>query len=364
VVPYFPRQTVVVVLLVVLGSACGPGAGTGATGATPITAATTVAPSTSSMAPAATVAPTTAATTAPASTATPTPASTITTMEVAPTTPAPTEAATWPESVLAIPRVVDDPHREGYDRDDWGRWSDDDGDCLNTRHEVLMAEATASPFLRDDGCLVTGGRWLAAFTGTVVEDPRSLDVDHFVPLANAHRSGGWAWDRDTKRRYSNDMSDPRHLIAVTASANRSKGDSGPEDWTPREYAGPDAMTDCVYADTWLDIKVRWVLSVTSAELVALTRMLATCDGDPDSQIAPGMTISLGEPIDLGAPIDLGGSENGDDPPNPGDVRNCGDFDDYAAAKAWFDTYADAYGDVAHLDGDNDGEPCESLPGGP
>ncbi|MEO2157330.1 MAG: DUF1524 domain-containing protein, partial [Acidimicrobiales bacterium] len=266
--PYFPRQTVVVVLLVVLGSACGPGAGTGATGATPITAATT----------------------APASTATPTPASTITTMEVAPTTPAPTEAATWPESVLAIPRVVDDPHREGYDRDDWGRWSDDDGDCLNTRHEVLMAEATASPFLRDDGCLVTGGRWLAAFTGTVVEDPRSLDVDHFVPLANAHRSGGWAWDRDTKRRYSNDMSDPSHLIAVTASANRSKGDSGPEDWTPREYAGPDAMTDCVYADTWLDIKVRWVLSVTSAELVALTRMLATCDGDPDSQIAPGMTI--------------------------------------------------------------------------
>ncbi|HBM55693.1 MAG TPA: hypothetical protein DD388_03615, partial [Acidimicrobiaceae bacterium] len=23
-----------------------------------------------------------------------------------------------------------------------------------------------------------------------------------------------------------------------------------------------------------------------------------------------------------------------------------------------------YGDVARLDGDNDGEPCESLPGGP
>ena len=215
-VPYFPRQTVVVVLLVVLGSACGPGAGTGAT---PITAAATVAPSTSSMAPAATVAPST--TSAP--TGTPTPASTITTMEVAPTTPAPTEAATWPESVLAIPRVVDDPHREGYDRDDWGRWSDDDGDCLNTRHEVLMAEATASPFLRDDGCLVTGGRWLAAFTGTVVEDPRSLDVDHFVPLANAHRSGGWAWGQAQKGVYYNELEYEDHLIAVTASANRSKG---------------------------------------------------------------------------------------------------------------------------------------------
>ena len=33
-------------------------------------------------------------------------------------------------------------------------------------------------------------------------------------------------------------------------------------------------------------------------------------------------------------------------------------------KAWFDTYFPYYGDVARLDGDNDGEPCESLPGGP
>jgi hypothetical protein len=31
---------------------------------------------------------------------------------------------------------------------------------------------------------------------------------------------------------------------------------------------------------------------------------------------------------------------------------------------WFDTYFPYYGDVAGLDGDNDGEPCESLPGGP
>ena len=52
------------------------------------------------------------------------------------------------------------------------------------------------------------------------------------------------------------------------------------------------------------------------------------------------------------------------PDNPGDTKNCGDFTNYSEAKTWFDTYYPYYGDVANLDGDNDGEPCESLPGGP
>jgi hypothetical protein len=55
---------------------------------------------------------------------------------------------------------------------------------------------------------------------------------------------------------------------------------------------------------------------------------------------------------------------GDVPANPGNSRNCSDFADYGEAKAWFDTFFPHYGDVARLDNDGDGEPCESLPGGP
>lgn len=50
--------------------------------------------------------------------------------------------------------------------------------------------------------------------------------------------------------------------------------------------------------------------------------------------------------------------------NPGDVKNCSDFKDYKQAKTWYDTYFSLYGDVARLDGDKDGIPCESLPGAP
>ena len=41
-----------------------------------------------------------------------------------------------------------------------------------------------------------------------------------------------------------------------------------------------------------------------------------------------------------------------------------DFATYQEAKSWFDYYYPYYGDVAKLDGDGDGRPCVSLPGGP
>ena len=50
--------------------------------------------------------------------------------------------------------------------------------------------------------------------------------------------------------------------------------------------------------------------------------------------------------------------------NPGNSKNCGDFETYVDAKEWFDKYFVDFGDVAKLDSDGDGEPCESLPGGP
>ncbi|CAE7688726.1 nucI [Symbiodinium sp. CCMP2456] len=39
---------------------------------------------------------------------------------------------------------------------------------------------------------------------------------------------------------------------------------------------------------------------------------------------------------------------------------CRDFSSYQEAKAWFDKYFSQYGDVAGLDGDKDGKPCEKL----
>jgi hypothetical protein len=118
---------------------------------------------------------------------------------------------------------------------------------------------------------VVTGQWWAAFTDTTVANASQLDIDHLVPLNNAHLSGGWAWDAAMKRRYANVLTDATHLIAVTASANRSKGARGPDQWKP-----PNTAYWCTYATDWVGVKNTWGLTVTAAEAAALTEMLSTC----------------------------------------------------------------------------------------
>jgi hypothetical protein len=52
------------------------------------------------------------------------------------------------------------------------------------------------------------------------------------------------------------------------------------------------------------------------------------------------------------------------PANPGNTKNCADFATWQEANTWFQAYYPYYGDVAHLDADHDGIPCESLRGHP
>ena len=251
-------------------------------------------------------------------------------------------------------RVYNSSAPVSYDRDDWGSgWSDADGDCMSARHEVLKAESVDPAVISWSGCTVTGGRWYGAFTGAWVTNPSNLDIDHFVPLANAHDSGGWAWSSATKRDYYNDLSDATHLIAVTASANRSKGSRGPESWKPS-----DSSYWCVYAHTWANIKIRWELTVTSAELSALTSMLDTCDSQPAATWTPPVAPATTSSTTTSSSTTTTGLAN------PGNTKNCSDFSIYTEAKTWFDTYFPLYGDVAGLDNDGDGKPCESLPGSP
>ncbi len=298
-----------------------------------------------------TVAPTT--TTAVSTT---TPVSTTTTTTMTPTTTT-SEVGNenWVEELLSLLVLDNASAPVDYDRDDWGSgWSDDDGDCINTRHEVLLLESLSATSLSSSGCSVSDGEWYAAFTGTYVTNPSSLDIDHFVPLANAHDSGGWAWSSATKESYYNDLVDPQHLIAVTASANRSKGSRGPEEWKPS-----DSSYWCQYADSWVDIKIRWALTVTSAEFSTLQSMLDTCEGQPIGIYVPPASISTATTTTTVPTATTSGVPN-----DPGNSKNCSDFSTYAEAKTWFDIYFPHYGDVARLDGDGDGEPCESLPGGP
>lgn len=114
-----------------------------------------------------------------------------------------------------------------YDRDLYGGWADDDGDCMNTRHELLAELSTGQ--VRIDGCYVQRGRWNDPYTGKVFLNARDMDVDHMVPLAWAHYRGGHSWTSGKRETFANDA---RNLFAVDAGTNRSKGARGPLEWLP------------------------------------------------------------------------------------------------------------------------------------
>lgn len=186
---------------------------------------------------------------------------------------------------LSLPRQAEVPGDiPAYDRDSWRQWVDEDGDCQDARQEALIAESRSPvTFKSSRNCKVASGTWVGPYTGVEFTDPSDLDIDHMVPLANAHRSGAWAWDAAEKRAYANDLSYAGHLIATSASANRSKGSRGPANWKPslQSYW-------CTYAVDWITIKVRWDLTATALELAALRDMLGTCaPNGPVLESGPG-----------------------------------------------------------------------------
>ena len=183
--------------------------------------------------------------------------------------------ATSPEDAISVPRleIAEIPaDLPAYTRDDWKHWNDVDGDCRNTRAEVLIQESTSPPtFATDRRCRVTGGHWYGPYTGQTFTDAGDLDIDHLVPLKNAHLSGGWQWDEERKEDYANSVAADYHLIAVEKYANRAKGARGPEEWQP-----PDLSYHCQYARDWIAVKAAWDLSATATEWEALETMLAKC----------------------------------------------------------------------------------------
>jgi hypothetical protein len=256
-----------------------------------------------------------------------------------------------------------------YDRGEWRHWTDEDSDCQNARQEVLIAESTvAVTFQTSDECRVATGRWQGPYTGEVATDPGKLDIDHLVPLENAHRSGAWAWDRKRKREFANHIGYDNHLLATNSSANRSKGSKGPERWRP-----PLESYWCVYAIDWIAVKNDWGLTVTEAEFGALRQMLATCPMPAllqRSGEAPQPAAATPVPAATGTPAPTAAVET--PAPRPtvppglkydpfGPDRNCGDFDTYEEALEFYLAAGGPAQDPHNLDSNGDGKPCESLP---
>ena len=160
--------------------------------------------------------------------------------------------------------------RTGYDRDLFVHWIDADGDGCNTRYEVLIAEAVVAPTV-GSSCTLTGGQWYSYYDGLYWTLPSDLDIDHFVPLAEAWDSGARDWTAAQRQAFANDLGDARSLAAVTDNENQTKSDQDPAEWMP-----PLTSVYCRYITEWAAVKTRWGLTVDTTEKASLTSYAASC----------------------------------------------------------------------------------------
>lgn len=158
-----------------------------------------------------------------------------------------------------------------YSRPLYRHWIDADGDCQDTRQEVLIAESATPVVLNASGCRVVSGLWHDPFTGQTFTNPSDLDIDHMVPLGEAHNSGAWAWTPEQKEAYANDLILPFALIAVDDWTNQSKNNRDPANWMPsnEEYR-------CSYLFAWVAVKAVYSLRMDEIERKAVYQGLSRC----------------------------------------------------------------------------------------
>ena len=160
---------------------------------------------------------------------------------------------------------VGDPQTVDYDRGEWKHWIGDR--CNDTRQQVLREQAKSFK-LDAEKCRVTSGEWIDPYTGKTFTDPSKLDIDHVYALGAAAKNGGNDWSAAKKQQYANDKS---QLLAVSASANRSKSDKNPAEWWPEN----DAYS-CQLATKYVDVATKYRLQFSKADVKVLEKGLKTC----------------------------------------------------------------------------------------
>ncbi|MEV6271695.1 HNH endonuclease family protein [Kribbella sp. NPDC051936] len=188
-------------------------------------------------------------------------------VQPAPAYPPTPPSASTAASQLASLTVKTEGSTSGYSRDLFPHWIIQSGTC-DTREQVLKRDGTGVTV--DSSCHPTAGKWYSVYDAVWVTDSSSVDIDHIVPLAEAWKSGANAWTTARRQQFANDLTIAQ-LIAVSASSNRSKGDSDPSEWKPT-----NTSVHCIYAREWIWVKYTYGLSLQSAEKTALTQMLGTC----------------------------------------------------------------------------------------
>jgi hypothetical protein len=196
--------------------------------------------------------------------------------------------------------------KTGYTRAQFGQtWYDTDRNGCDTRNDILRRDLHERQM--KNACKVLAGTldpdpYTGASIRFVYGGASEVDIDHLVALSDAWQKGAAGWPAEKRLALAND---PLNLLAVGASANRSKSDGDTATWLPSNKA-----YRCTYVVGQVAVKGKYGLWVTSAERDAMTRVLDTCPtmllpapgSAPALAVAPGAAKPSTAPKPVPAPV--------------------------------------------------------------
>lgn len=177
-------------------------------------------------------------------------------------------------AVLATLAVKGRAPMTGYDRGQFGNgWASING--CDTRQRILIRDLRHETFEPGSTCDVHSGALADPYTATAIEFVRGggseVDIDHVVALGDAWQKGAQQWTYARRVELAND---PLNLLAADASANRQKGDGDAATWLPANKS-----FRCAYVARQIAVKHRYRAWVTAAEHDAMQHVLTRCPGE-------------------------------------------------------------------------------------
>ena len=140
----------------------------------------------------------------------------------------------------------------------------------------VAPEVRCAPYDRDDYAypqsaesqIIAGiGKIYEPYTGQCFATAREMDIEHIVPLSEAHDSGLCSASTATKARFARDV---LNLTLASPRVNRyEKGAKDAAEWQPQRNA-------CWFANRTLEVRRKYGLSIDRREAVAIERTLAGC----------------------------------------------------------------------------------------
>ena len=140
----------------------------------------------------------------------------------------------------------------------------------------IAPEHRCTPYKRDDyrypqslesKIFESSGMIYCPYTGQCFDSLRDTDIEHIIPLSEAHDSGLCAADLETRRRFASDL---LNITLAEPHVNRyQKRHYDAAEWMP-------ALNQCWYANRNVEVRLKNNLTIDRREAESLESVLSSC----------------------------------------------------------------------------------------